>query len=186
MKRISLILFTLVFFTVIVAMLFINKQSASTPRQLFESNQLSYTDFEYEMPHRKYIPLNEIAVLPMEDYMVLYISYVCDSENSDDINVVFRPMKIVDGCYYSLPDSSIMNCEKFENENSGSYESSFHSVNYNIIPKDAFKKEDFTPETYNFINANYINSKGEEQDVVFCYTYKINWNLGDGSVPDKF
>ena len=50
--------------------------------------------------------------------MVLYISYVCDSENSDDINVVFRPMKIVDGCYYSLPDSSIMNCEKFENENS--------------------------------------------------------------------
>ena len=163
-----------------------NKQSATTPSELFESKQLSYTDYEYDIPHRKYIPLNEIAVLPMDDYMVLYLRYVCDSEYTDDIQVAFRPMKVINDLYYSLPDSSLIEAEKFENQSTGSYESGFHSLNYTIIPANSPEIENYDPKVYNFVNARYTDSKGIKQDVVFCYTYKIYWKLGDGSVPDKF
>lgn len=163
-----------------------SKKLCSTPRELFESSQLSYIDYKYDIPNRKYTPLNEIAVLPMHDYMVLYISYVCDSEFTDDISVVFRPMKIIDNLYYSLPDSSMMESGKFESQSTGSYESSFYSLNYAIIPADSPEIENYDSKTYSFVNVKYTDSKGEKKDVIFCYTYKINWKLGDGSVPDNF
>ena len=191
-KAKNIILITILSFFSIVAILAVDifllgEEIYTDPTELFESVEYNFVDYKYDFPNRDGIPLNEIATLPMGDYMVMYISYICDSKETDYIRVVFHPFKIENGRYMFLPDSTYQEASKFENKKSGQYNaSSFHELDYVIIPANSDEINNYDPEIYSFVNANYTDSKGVEQDVIFCYTYKINWKLGDGSVPDKF
>lgn len=167
--------------------MFPNKKYYNTPREVFESESpYSMNDYSYDIPTRKYITMNEIAVLPMDDFMVLYIGYVQDSKNSEDVEVLFFPMKIVDGYYRELPFQSFVEAENFVNDESAEVGTSFFTLSYHILPANSPRIKKYDADVYKFYNTKFIDYKGKEREVVFCYTYEINWEIGDGSRYDEW
>ncbi len=176
--------------TVLVAIfaispVFFRTLGSETPQEAFERGVKRFIDESLEDPVRECVPNREIAVLPMDDYMVMYIGYVQDEEIESNLRVVFCPMKILFGKYYPLTeDIAYGPISRFESQSESGYKTSLYSLGYSILPADSPEIDNFDSEIYSFVNAKYTDSKGVEQDVVFCYTYEINWEIGDGSEAD--
>lgn len=170
---------------VTISSLFYMSLGSKTPQEAFERNVKVFIDQSLEEPRRECVPCNEIAVLPMGDYMAMYIGYVQDKEIEGNLRVVFCPMKILYDRYYPLMnDVAYGLISQFESQKESGYRADLYSLNYAIIPADSPEIDNFDSEIYSFVNAKYTDSKGVEQDVVFCYTYEINWEIGDGSEAD--
>ncbi len=184
---IALIILAILVFVIAVFNLF-SPKGYDTPQELFrEPLNLNYTDLNYDRMHRQWIPLDEVAILPMDDYMVMYICYVRDSKVPEDVRVVFKPMKVVDGRYCHLTDSTHLYADDFETRVHGGYfSSSYYSLEYDLIPTGSPTLSNYDPSVYQFRRAQYTDSLGVERDMTFCYTYQINWKPGDGSRPDRF
>ena len=45
--------------------------------------------------------------------------------------------------------------------------------------------EELDKDKYNFVSAQFVDTTGKKRDVVFYYTYEVNWEEGDGSPPDR-
>ena len=121
----------------------------------------------------------------MDDYMVYYVGYARDKDDAN-VQITFIPMKIKNGKYHFLSVETYYDINKFERKNPNSIGCEFYSLDYTILPANSPEINNYDPDSYNFANGKVVDSDGILKEVVFCYTYDINWKPGDGSFSDKF
>lgn len=178
----------IVIVAILISSIFFKNVGYDTPKDCFFSiEKISHIDFTRKLTkmYRKFIADSEIAVLPMDDYMVYYIGYVHDSKDNEK-NVALLPMKIEEGKYHLLDAVKFVKDEDFARDTTFSLFHGAYNLSYTIIPADSPEIQNYDPNIYSFVNAKYIDSDGVKQDVFFCYTYGIFWEPGDGSFCDKF
>lgn len=178
-----------VLFAVVLRIMAFKNSGYDTPKECFFSRkEISYADFSRELPerYRDLIPEREIAVLPMDDYMVYYVAYVHDKKDTNDLMVAFVPMKIQNGKYHFLSVETYYHVNEFEMENPNSVGCAYYLLDYTIVPANSPEINSYDPDSYDFANGKIVDSDGILKEVVFCYTYDIYWEPGDGSFSDKY
>lgn len=142
-----------------------------SPEEWFFSNHHSYTDFSYDFPTRKLIPVSKIVELPMGEKKTLFIGYAKDS-SSEEIIVMVSGLMVKNG-YYRPMDTHFKKISEFEN---GSIfkndDTGFYSIDYYKVPYNSTEKDNYDLEIYDLVETEYIDSKGEKQHVIFFYTWE--------------
>ena len=144
----------------------------STPDEWFFSSTRSTANYNYDIPHRKLMPIKKIVELPLGDKKVLYLGYVKDVM-SEDISVIVSELYAKEDLFY-LRGWHTLWAEEFENKSVFENEGLAYggTINYYIVPYDSVEKDNYDPEIYNSVETEYIDSKGEKQHVMFFYTWE--------------
>lgn len=143
----------------------------STTDECFFSRSFSDLDYSYDMPNRKHIPMRKIVELPMGERKTLYLGYSCDSIEKDDEFVEYIIMR-KENDLFKLQEWGTRKAQEFEEKSTDTYSTAFHKIKFEIIPYDSPEINNYSPEIYDSVETEYIDSKGEKQHVIFFYIWE--------------
>ena len=125
-----------------------------------------------------------IVELPMGDKMSMVVGYIKES-GSDKRLIALMPMRIIDGLYYLSYTQAYYKVSDFEKNELTRDDSTYFSIDFAMLDVGRPELEELDKDKYNFVSAQFVDTTGKKRDVVFYYTYEVNWEEGDGSPPDR-
>ena len=161
-----------------------NKHNSAFERFMAEDDISLTLGDEWPIQPKKYEAEQPIVELPMGEKMSMVVGYIKQIHTENRV-IALMPMRIIDGLYYLSSPQGFYSVDDFEKNEFTKENFPYYSIEFAMLDVGRPELEELDKDKYNFVSAQFVDTTGKKRQVVFCYTYEVNWEEGDGSPPDR-